>query len=131
MGSARPSDSGAQRRPGRSATGGACAGGRAQDAFPNQPSHQHPPAVGVKQVGQVTDPPGRAVKQPPDRRLQGAGKEQTSIAERESQPSVALMANCDRPAGAASTLYTTFAQANLEHAEPPAPADWPGFPRLA
>jgi succinylglutamic semialdehyde dehydrogenase len=37
----------------------------------------------------------------------------------------------DRAAGAASTLYTTFPQANLEHAEPPAPGDWPGFPRLA
>ncbi len=37
----------------------------------------------------------------------------------------------DRPAGAASTLYTTFAQANLEHAEPAPPGDWPGFPRLA
>jgi succinylglutamic semialdehyde dehydrogenase len=36
----------------------------------------------------------------------------------------------DRPAGAASTLYTTFAQANLEHAEPAPAGDWPGFPRL-
>ncbi len=37
----------------------------------------------------------------------------------------------DRPAGAASTLYTTFPQANLEVAEPGAPASHPGFPRLA
>jgi len=37
----------------------------------------------------------------------------------------------DRPAGAASTLYCTFPQANLEHAEPPAPASWPGFPSLS
>jgi succinylglutamic semialdehyde dehydrogenase len=36
----------------------------------------------------------------------------------------------DRPAGAASTLYTTFAQANLELADPAPPGDWPGFPRL-
>ena len=34
----------------------------------------------------------------------------------------------DRPAGATSTLYCTFPQANLEHAEPPSPASWPGFP---
>jgi succinylglutamic semialdehyde dehydrogenase len=36
----------------------------------------------------------------------------------------------DRAAGAASTLYCTFAQANLEHAVAPAPAGWPGFPDL-
>jgi succinylglutamic semialdehyde dehydrogenase len=36
----------------------------------------------------------------------------------------------DRPAGAASTLYCTFPQANLEHEEAPAPAAFPGFPRL-
>jgi len=36
----------------------------------------------------------------------------------------------DRAAGAASTLYTTFPQANLEHEQPPAPGDWPGFSRL-
>ncbi|HTO06639.1 MAG TPA: aldehyde dehydrogenase family protein [Myxococcota bacterium] len=34
----------------------------------------------------------------------------------------------DRPAGVASTLYTTYAQANLELAEPGAPAKYPGFP---
>ncbi|MEX2207448.1 MAG: aldehyde dehydrogenase family protein [Myxococcota bacterium] len=37
----------------------------------------------------------------------------------------------DRPAGAMSTLYCTFPQANLEHEQAPAPAVWPGFPRLA
>ncbi len=37
----------------------------------------------------------------------------------------------DRPAGAAATLYCTFPQANLEHEQAPAPAGWPGFPRLA
>ena len=37
----------------------------------------------------------------------------------------------DRPAGAASTLYCTFPQANLEHEHAPSPAGWPGFPRLA
>jgi succinylglutamic semialdehyde dehydrogenase len=36
----------------------------------------------------------------------------------------------DRPAGVASTLYCTFPQANLEHEQAPAPAGWPGFPRL-
>lgn len=36
----------------------------------------------------------------------------------------------DRPAGATSTLYCTFPQANLEHDEAPAVSDWPGFPRL-
>ncbi len=34
----------------------------------------------------------------------------------------------DRPAGATSTLYCTFPQANLEHAEPSPSAGWPGFP---
>ncbi len=37
----------------------------------------------------------------------------------------------DRAAGAASTLYCTFPQANLEHEQAPAPGDWPGFPRPA
>jgi len=37
----------------------------------------------------------------------------------------------DRPAGSTSTLYCTFSQANLEHEEAPAPAGWPGFPRLS
>jgi succinylglutamic semialdehyde dehydrogenase len=37
----------------------------------------------------------------------------------------------DRSAGVASTLYCTFPQANLEHEQAPAPAGWPGFPRLA
>jgi succinylglutamic semialdehyde dehydrogenase len=37
----------------------------------------------------------------------------------------------DRAAGAASTLYTTFPQANLEVAEPGPAAAQPGFPRLA
>jgi len=36
----------------------------------------------------------------------------------------------DRAAGAASTLYTTFPQANLEVAEPGPAASHPGFPRL-
>jgi succinylglutamic semialdehyde dehydrogenase len=36
----------------------------------------------------------------------------------------------ERAAGAASTLYCTFPQANLEHAVAPAPAGWPGFPVL-
>ena len=34
----------------------------------------------------------------------------------------------DRPAGAASTLYCTFPQANLEHEQAPQTATWPGFP---
>ena len=37
----------------------------------------------------------------------------------------------DRPAGAASTLYTTIAQANLEVAEPGPAAKFPGFPSLS
>jgi succinylglutamic semialdehyde dehydrogenase len=37
----------------------------------------------------------------------------------------------ERPAGATSTLYCTFPQANLEHEHAPSPAIWPGFPRLA
>ncbi|MFI5316384.1 MAG: aldehyde dehydrogenase family protein [Myxococcota bacterium] len=37
----------------------------------------------------------------------------------------------DRAAGAASTLYTTFPQANLELAEPAPAAVYPGFPSLA
>jgi succinylglutamic semialdehyde dehydrogenase len=37
----------------------------------------------------------------------------------------------DRAAGAASTLYTTFPQANLEVAEPGPAAKYPGFPSLS
>lgn len=37
----------------------------------------------------------------------------------------------DRAAGAASTLYTTFPQANLEVAEPGPAAAYPGFPSLS
>ena len=37
----------------------------------------------------------------------------------------------ERPAGVASTLYCTFPQANLEHAQAPAAAAWPGFPSLS
>jgi succinylglutamic semialdehyde dehydrogenase len=37
----------------------------------------------------------------------------------------------DRPAAAASTLYTTYPQANLEIEAPGAAASWPGFPRPA
>ncbi len=36
----------------------------------------------------------------------------------------------DRPAGATSTAYCTFPQANLEHEQAAPPAVWPGFPTL-
>jgi len=35
----------------------------------------------------------------------------------------------DRPAGAMSTLYCTFPQANLEQSQAAPAADWPGFPK--
>src|SRR4029453_13930348 len=92
------SESAAQRSPSRSATTGACAGVGSQDALPDQPPHQDPATLGVEQVGQVGDPHGPVLHQPPHCRLKLGGQGPAPVAECEAQPPVVVVAD---PPGAA------------------------------